>query len=83
MLRWMLAGLVARKAGDEETATAKLGRAVSLAHESGDEAKASMLAKVVDVIDATTGTVRLKSRVADADEMTLDTRSSKTVRVKK
>jgi von Willebrand factor type A C-terminal domain/von Willebrand factor type A domain len=76
-------GLAARKAGDEETATAKLGRAVSLAHESGDETKAGMLAKVVDVIDAATGTVRLKSRVTDADEMTLDTRSSKTVRVKK
>ncbi|HEY2077452.1 MAG TPA: hypothetical protein VGH53_14055 [Streptosporangiaceae bacterium] len=30
-----------------------------------------------------TGTVRLKHRVADADEMALDTRSSKTVRVKK
>jgi von Willebrand factor type A C-terminal domain len=35
------------------------------------------------VVDAATGTVRLKSRVTDADEMTLDTRSSKTVRVKK
>jgi hypothetical protein len=33
--------------------------------------------------DAAAGTVRLESKVADADEMTLDTRSSKTVRVKK
>jgi von Willebrand factor type A C-terminal domain len=38
---------------------------------------------VVDIVDPVTGTVRLKGRVADADEMTLDTRSSKTVRVKK
>ena len=40
-------------------------------------------AKVVDVIDPATGTVRLKAKVADADEMALDTRSSKTVRIKK
>jgi len=76
-------GLAARRAGDEDTATAKLGRAVSLAHESGNEDTARLLARVVDVVDAATGAVRLKSKVTDADEMTLDTRSSKTVRVKK
>jgi hypothetical protein len=75
-------GLAARKAGDEERATAKLGRAVRIAHESGNEDTARLLARVVDVVDPATGTVRLKARVADADEMTLDTRSSKTVRVK-
>jgi hypothetical protein len=76
-------GLEARKAGDAETATAKLGRAVALAHGSGNDATARLLAKVVDVVDPATGTVRLKSRVDDADEMALDTRSTKTVRVKK
>jgi len=76
-------GLAARKAGDEDTATSRLGRAVSLAHQSGNEDTAQLLARVVDVMDAATGTVRLKRRVADADEMTLDTRSDKTVRVKK
>jgi von Willebrand factor type A C-terminal domain/von Willebrand factor type A domain len=76
-------GLEARKAGDEETATAKLGRAVKLAQESGNEDTAKLLAKVVDVVDAATGTVRLKKAVNDADEMALDTRSTKTVRVKK
>jgi hypothetical protein len=76
-------GLEARKAGDEDTATAKLGRAVKLAQESGNEDTAKLLAKVVDVVDAATGTVRLKKAVADADEMALDTRSTKTVRVKK
>ena len=35
------------------------------------------------MIDPATGTVRLKAKVADADEMALDTRSSKTVRIKK
>ena len=76
-------GLEARKQGDEETATAKLGRAVALAHQSGNEDTAKLLAKVVDVVDVATGTVRLKKKVEDADEMALDTRSTKTVRVKK
>ena len=43
---------------------------------------ARLLAKVVDVIDPATGTIRLKGKVAAADEMTLDTRSAKTVRVR-
>jgi hypothetical protein len=76
-------GLEARKQGDEETATAKLGRAVALAHQSGNEDTAKLLAKVVDVVDVESGTVRLKKQVEDADEMALDTRSTKTVRVKK
>jgi 2-hydroxychromene-2-carboxylate isomerase len=76
-------GLEARKNGDFDTATAKLGRAVQLAAESGNEDTTKLLATVVDVDDPATGTVRLKARVNDADEMTLDTRSSKTVRVGK
>jgi hypothetical protein len=75
-------GLQARKDGDLDTATARLGRAVVLAGESGNEAIASLLGKVVDVIDPATGTVRLKKQVDKADEMSLDTRSSKTVRTR-
>ncbi|MGW2558941.1 VWA domain-containing protein [Streptomyces sp. NPDC001514] len=76
-------GLDARKSGDIDGATAKLGRAVQLAAASGNEGTAKLLAKVVDVVDVATGTVRLKAKVAEADEMTLETRSTKTVRVKK
>ncbi|MGW7820306.1 vWA domain-containing protein [Streptomyces puniciscabiei] len=76
-------GLDLRKAGDFDGATAKLGRAVQLANASGNADTAKLLAKVVDVVDAATGTVRLKTKVAEADEMTLETRSTKTVRVKK
>jgi von Willebrand factor type A C-terminal domain/von Willebrand factor type A domain len=76
-------GLDLRKAGDFDGATAKLGRAVQLAGASGNADTAKLLAKVVDVVDAATGTVRLKTKVAEADEMTLETRSTKTVRVKK
>jgi hypothetical protein len=76
-------GLEARKRGDEDTATAKLGRAVALAEKSGNEDTAKLLAKVVDVVDVASGTVRLKKAVNDADEMALDTRSTKTVRTRK
>ncbi|MFJ9035748.1 VWA domain-containing protein [Streptomyces sp. NPDC102406] len=76
-------GLDARKAGDVDGATAKLGRAVQLAALSGNADTAKLLSKVVDVVDAAEGTVRLKAKVAEADEMTLETRSTKTVRVKK
>ncbi len=76
-------GLEARRAGDVETATAKLGRAVQLATQAGNTDTANMLGKVVDIEDPHTGTVHLKRNVAAVDEMTLDTRSSKTLRVRK
>src|SRR6185503_12289804 len=53
-------GLAARAAGDEDTATAKLGTAVRLAAESGREDTAKLLGRVVDIVDADSGTVRLK-----------------------
>jgi len=76
-------GMNDRKSGDFDGATAKLGRAVQLASASGNEETAKLLSKVVDVVDAATGTVRLKAKVAEADSMTLETRSTKTVRVKR
>ena len=74
-------GIEARKAGDDRTATIKFGRAAKLAHESGNKATSELLATVVDIEDAATGTVRLRRKVEVADEMALDTRSTKTVRV--
>ena len=74
-------GLEARKAGDDRTATIRLGRAAQLAHESGNTATTDLLATVVDIENPVTGTVRLRRRVDAADEMALDTRSTKTVRV--
>jgi hypothetical protein len=76
-------GLEANKRGDEDLATARLGRAVALAHQAGNEETARLLASVVDVVDEATGTVRLKKKVDAAAEMALDSRSTKTVRVKK
>lgn len=75
-------GLQARKTGDEATAQVKLGRAVQLANESGNEGTMRLLQGVVYVDDAATGTVRLRREVVDSDEMALDTRSTKTVRAR-
>lgn len=74
-------GLAARRAGDIDTATARLGRARELATESGHDATAQLLGGVIDV-DERTGTVRLRATVTDVDEMTLETRSVRTVRVR-
>jgi len=76
-------GLEARDRGNLEVATAKLGKAVKLATESGNENTTKLLRTVVDVLDAPTGTVRLKKTVAREDEMALETRSTKTTRIPK
>jgi hypothetical protein len=75
-------GLAARAAGDDATATTKLGRAVQLAAETGNEEATAKLRKVVDVDNEAEGTVRLKRSVEKADEMALDTASTKTTRVR-
>jgi len=75
-------GMAARAVGDDEVATAKLGRAVKLAAESGREDTAKLLAKVVDVVDADTGTVRLKRSPDAVDAEIVDVRSTVTRRVR-
>jgi von Willebrand factor type A C-terminal domain/von Willebrand factor type A domain len=76
-------GLEARAQGNIEVATVKLGKAVKLAHDSGNEATAKLLRTVVDVEDAASGTVKIKRAVAKEDEMMLETRSTKTARIRK
>lgn len=76
-------GLAAKAAGDDRTATVLLGEAAKLAHDSGNENTTRLLEKVVDVVDADTGTVRLKRDVVKSDEMALDTRSTKTTRIRR
>jgi hypothetical protein len=76
-------GLAAKAVGDTATATTKLGRAVQLAAQTGNEEATSRLRKVVEIDNQDTGTVRLKRSVEKADEMALDTASTKTTRVKK
>jgi uncharacterized protein YegL len=76
-------GIEARDQGMIDVATAKLGRAVQLAHESGNDGTAKLLRKVVDIEDAATGTVRIRREVAKEDAMALETRSTKTTRIRK
>lgn len=76
-------GLAAKAAGDEATATVKLGRAVQLAQETGNEEATSKLRRVVEIDDEEKGTVRLKRDAAKLDEMALDTASTKTTRVRR
>ncbi|MBX6769361.1 MAG: VWA domain-containing protein, partial [Actinomadura rubrobrunea] len=76
-------GLEARRRGDEDTATARLGRAVVLARTVGNEQIAGLLDRVVEVLDPATGTVRLRKDVSKADELSLDTRSVRTVRTRR
>jgi von Willebrand factor type A C-terminal domain len=53
-------GMKALEGGDTPTAVARLGRAVQLAHQSGNQEMLTLLAMVVQVIDPATGTVLLK-----------------------
>ena len=76
-------GLAAKAAGDTATATTKLGRAVQLAEETGNDEATTRLRKVVEIEDPATGTVRLRRNVDKLDEMALDTSSTKTTRVKR
>lgn len=76
-------GLAAKASGDERTATVKLGRAVQLAAQTGNDEATSRLRRVVEVDDEERGTVRLRKDTAKLDEMALDTASTKTTRVRK
>ena len=72
-------GLEAKARGEEDRATRLLGRAAQLAQESGNEEVTRRLKKVVDVIDADAGTVRLKKADKAAD-MELELGGTRTVR---
>jgi len=74
-------GLQARAGGDEATATVHLGRAAQIAATSGNDATLRLLANVVELHDVASGTVRLRPHVDRADEMALDVRSTRTVRI--
>ena len=76
-------GLQALRVGDKKTATVRLGQATRLAAASGHDGTVRMLRKVVDVDDERAGTVRIRRQVEKADAMELETRSTRTLRVRK
>ena len=75
-------GLEMREKGYLDVATKLLGKAAKIAAESGNEETTVRLRKVVDIIDAKTGTVRLRKHVAKSDAMDLDLNSTHTARTK-
>jgi hypothetical protein len=73
-------GLDARDHGNQALATQLLGNAVRIAHDSGSTDMTQRLAKVVEVVDAATGTVRLRGQVSKAATMDLQLESRTTKR---
>jgi hypothetical protein len=75
-------GVAAAKAGDTTVATDRLGYALRLAHEAGNNGTARLLSKVVD-LDPDTGTVRMKPQFDSIDLEMADVESVKTITVRR
>jgi von Willebrand factor type A C-terminal domain/von Willebrand factor type A domain len=73
-------GFDALAKGNTQLATVRLGRAMQLAQESGNDDATRRLAKVVDVVDATRGTVRLRAGVQKTDLLDAEDGATRTVR---
>src|SRR5262249_58031477 len=73
LARSIAEGLAARRAGDYQTATQRLGHAASLAHAAGNRDTTRLLLRVVEIEDPERGTVRLKTDGSKEDRMTRDT----------
>jgi VWA domain-containing protein len=76
-------GLEASERGNAAEATRMLGRAVQLAHASGNTEMTSRLQRVVDIDDAPSGTVRIKRSVEKAAAMDLELESTTTKRARR
>jgi hypothetical protein len=73
-------GFDALAKGNTQLATVRLGRAIQLAQDSGNEDATRRLAKVVDVVDASQGTVRLRAGVQKTDLLDAEVGATRTVR---
>ena len=73
-------GLEAKARGDIDSATVLLGKAAKIAVQSGNEEVTARLKKVVDIVDAEVGTVRLKSNAGKAADLELDMGGTMTIR---
>jgi hypothetical protein len=76
-------GLEERERGNIAAATHLLGRAVQLAHASGNAEMTSRLRRVVDIDDAPSGTIRVKRTVEKAAAMDLQLESTTTKRARR
>jgi uncharacterized protein YegL len=73
-------GLEAKSRGDIDSATVLLGKAAKIAVETGNDEVTARLKKVVDIVDADQGTVRLKSNAGKAEDLELDMGGTMTIR---
>ena len=73
-------GLGALAASRADEATRQLGRAAKIAHASGNEEATARLRKVVDIVDAPAGTVRIRAGFTQGDALELDIGGTRTVR---
>jgi von Willebrand factor type A C-terminal domain len=73
-------GLEAKARGNIDEATVLFGKAAKIAIQTGNDEVTARLKKVVDVVDADTGTVRLKSGANKGAELELDMGGTRTVR---
>jgi uncharacterized protein YegL len=73
-------GLEAKSRGDVDSATVLLGKAAKIAADSGNDEVTARLKKVVDIVDADQGTVRLKSNSGKAEDLELDMGGTMTIR---
>jgi hypothetical protein len=74
-------GLDAKRRGDAAEATVRLGRAVQIAHASGNADATERLKRLVDIEDPGTGTVRLR-RASRADELEADVGAGRTTKAR-
>ncbi|GLZ79040.1 VWA domain-containing protein [Actinorhabdospora filicis] len=79
----ILQGVAAFKNDERELATEKLGRAVALATESDHTQALAALGKLVEIEDAPTGTVRLRSDAKSIDVEMAGVRSTTTVALRR
>lgn len=73
-------GLEAKSRGDIDSATVLLGKAAKIAAQSGNDEVTARLKKVVEIVDADQGTVRLKSNAGKAEDLELDMGGTMTIR---
>jgi len=76
-------GIDAMRSGDVEQGTARLGRAVRLATEHGNDEVVERLSALVDIEDPATGLVRPRRAVDPTDLLIAETRSTRTVRTRR
>jgi hypothetical protein len=83
MARFIRDGIDAIERNDDNTATVRLNAALKLAAESGNEEATIRIKRVIDVVKANEGTVRLRGEVKKVAVMDLDIGSTRTVNLKR